>query len=309
MIKTETLFILGAGASQPFGYPTGIELRNLIRRGDIRHLLVKALNYDNDEESYFYKKVDEFTDEFSKSSVYSIDFFLEERTEFMDVGKMAIAVHLIKCEEDETLRNSDNNWYMYLYDRLKSSFEDFEKNNIFFVTLNYDRSLEQFLFEALRSGSHKSQSECAEKLNKIPIVHLYGQLDLLPWQNCNGKCYSTNKGYEDTIQRIRNAKKNLHLISDERNVSESEEFKKAYALIKKAKIVYFLGFGFDETNLERLNIQLMKNKTVTGTALRLEISKQRWVKQYFKDKRNTATTINLYEMDVLSLLKQDLRYE
>jgi len=30
MIKTKTLFILGAGASAPFGYPTGIELRKAI---------------------------------------------------------------------------------------------------------------------------------------------------------------------------------------------------------------------------------------------------------------------------------------
>ena len=310
MIKTETLFILGAGASQPFGYPTGIELRNLIRRGDRNDFLVKALNYDNDEVSYFRKQVDEFTDEFSKSSA-TIDFFLEEKTKFMDVGKMAIAAYLIKCEEDERLRNSDNNWYMDLYDRLKSSFEDFEKNNIFFVTLNYDRSLEQFLFEALKSRSNTSQSECAEKLKKIPIVHLYGQLDFLPWQNRNGKCYSPNKGYEDTIQRIRNAKNNIKLISGEQNISESQEFEKAYDLIKKAKRVYFLGFGFDETNLERLNIQLMKNKTVIGTAFKLAPAKQRWVEQYFKKKSSVGSRIDiqLHEMDVLSLLEKYLRYE
>lgn len=303
MIKTDTLFILGAGASEPFGYPTSDELRNLIRNGKMRPKLIKALNLCNDDARDFQKIVDEFTSEFSKSSIY-IDFFLEQRPEFMDIGKMAIAAYLIQYENDSRLRNSEDNWYMYLYKRLKSSFEDFDKNNIYFITFNYDRSLEQFLFEALRSTSKKPIKECAEKLTKIPIVHLYGQLDFLPWQNSNNKLYSSNN---DLIERIRNAKYNLKLISDERNVSESEEFKNAYGLIEKARNIYFLGFSFDETNLERLNIKLMRGKRVVGTALGLEPTRMKWIRGYFSD--NTGSSIDLFDKDSLSLVKEHLEFE
>ncbi len=303
MIKTDTLFILGAGSSKPFGYPTSDELRNLIRNGKMRPKLIKALNLCNDDARDFQKIVDEFTSEFSKSSIY-IDFFLEQRPEFMDIGKMAIAAYLIQYENDSRLRNSEDNWYMYLYKRLKSSFEDFDKNNIYFITFNYDRSLEQFLFEALRSTFKKPINECAEKLTKIPIVHLYGQLDFLPWQNSNNKLYSSNN---DLIERIRNAKYNLKLISDERNVSESEEFKNAYGLIEKARNIYFLGFSFDETNLKRLNIKLMKGKRVVGTALGLEPTRKNWIRGYFSD--NTGSSINLFDTDSLSLVKELLEFE
>lgn len=43
MIKTNTLFILGAGASKPFGYPTGKELRDLIRGQRNDNIIVRAL--------------------------------------------------------------------------------------------------------------------------------------------------------------------------------------------------------------------------------------------------------------------------
>lgn len=305
MIKTKTLFILGAGASAPFQYPIGIELRKLICGQSRRATVIQALKPVNEDEGLYVQKVDNFITEFSRSSLYSIDFFLERRQEFMHIGKMAIASYLFPCEKDEILRESVNNWYMYLYNRLKSSFEDFDENKISFITFNYDRSLEQFLFEALKSQFNKSPQECTEKMQKVPIVHLYGQLDLLPWQDQNGKEYSPKN---NLIERLRAAPKNIKLISDERDIAKSEEFQKAYGLIKNAERIYFLGFSFDETNLKRLDIKLMKNKALIATALGLEGTKQRWVKKYFNSE--IRTEIFLFEgLDSLSLLKKDLKIE
>jgi hypothetical protein len=45
---------------------------------------------------------------------------------------------------------------------------------------NYDRSLEHFLFTALKYSSGKSDDECAGKLKTIPIIHLHGDLGALP---------------------------------------------------------------------------------------------------------------------------------
>lgn len=162
--------------------------------------------------------------------------FLEHRKEFMSIGKMTIASYLIPCEKDARLREPENNWYMYLYDRLKSSFEEFEENKISFITFNYDRSLEQFIFEALKSQFNKSPQACAEKIRKIPIIHLYGQLDFLPWQNKNGLSYSREK---HTIVRLRNAQDNIKLITEEREVENSLEFQAAYKLIEEADRIYF----------------------------------------------------------------------
>lgn len=308
MIKTTTLFILGAGASEPYGYPTNIKLRKLIRDKTNKQSVMDALKILNgglmvDHEDCS-RGVDKFVDEFSMSSVYSIDLFLEHRPNLMDIGKMHIAACLIPYEKDAKLRDSNNNWYMYLYDRMKSSFEDFDKNNISFITFNYDRSLEQFLFNALKSTFSKLPEACTEKLSKIPIVHLYGRLDPLPWQERDGFHYLPA---HKRPQRIIKAIENLKLISEERDIKESKAFKEAYKLIEEAQIIYFLGFGFEETNLERLNIKLMRGKSVLGTSLGLEESRKQWVNEYFKEKKRG--NIDLHDKDVLSLLKNVLNYE
>ena len=196
---------------------------------------------------------------------------------------------------------------MYLYSRMNSLFEDFDKNKISFITFNYDRSLEQFLFKALKSTFNKPEKECAEKLSKIPIVHLYGQLDPLPWQAKEGEDFPYLPAHK-IAGRIVKARENIKLISEERDVEKSEAFKEAYELIKKAKKIYFLGFSFDETNLKRLNIELMQGKSVYCTSLGLEKSIQHWVQyEYFKEKKRE--TIELHPCDVLSLLKDKLKYE
>jgi len=305
MIKTNTLFILGAGASSPFGYFTNVQLRTAICNHEMQSTVVRAITPPYDNEDWYYKSYNKFIDEFAKSGLYSIDFFLEHRTEYMNMGKMAIAANLIQFETDERLRKVEGNWCIYLYNRLKSSFDDFDKNSISFITFNYDRSLEQFLFEAIKACFNKPHNECAEKIRNIPIVHLYGQLDPLPWQDEQGVAYSSN---ERSILRLKKAIENIKLINNERDINKNQGFQNAYKLIKKAKIIYFLGFGFDETNLERLNIELMTNKSIRATAFGLEISKQRWIKRYFQKKAKVI--IYLFpESDSLTLLQKDLNIE
>ncbi len=306
MIKTKTLFILGAGASAPFGFPTSTQLRQAILARGCDSWIVDALHVNKDYSSEAYLKVhNKFLEEFSKSAFGSIDTFLEHRIEFMDIGKINIAAHLIIHEDDTRLRQAAGNWYMYLYDRLKTSFEHIDQNKISFITFNYDRSLEQFMFEAIRYGFGKSINECTDKLNNIPIVHLYGQLDPLPWQDQNGREYSQRK---DVIKRLRSAPNNIKLISDERDIAKSNEFQKAYSIIKDAERIYFLGFSFDETNLERLSINLMKSKGVISTAIGLEPAKLRWVKRHFRDKYQVELFLHS-DKDALSLLQNDLNIE
>lgn len=80
MFKSNTVFILGAGASKPYGYPTGYELRQWICNdfnNDYRTLLA-----DNDWRSIDIdiqlKSRQKFVNDFEKSDVQSIDLFFSE---------------------------------------------------------------------------------------------------------------------------------------------------------------------------------------------------------------------------------------
>lgn len=307
MIKTPTLFILGAGASKPFGYPTGKKLRGeILFNPQHEDDIVRAYNTKNDPmvEKMHRNSSAEFKQQFERSGDYSIDSFLEHRSKFMDIGKIYIAKVLMSYEQDRSLRNGEDNWYMYLLDRIKAPFERLCDNNVSFVTFNYDRSLEYFLFEAIKSKSGKGSSECTEKMRHFPVVHLYGQLDPLPWQHPDGKEYSSA---ENILDRLIAAPENIKLISGERDVEKSAFFQKAYKLIEQAERIFFLGFSFDETNLSRLNLRLMRNKRIIASAFELELTKFDWVKHYFQQR---SCSISMYKnMDALSLLQNYLEIE
>lgn len=163
MIRKKTVLVLGAGASQPYGYPTGKQLRSniisncsvLTNPGALGKQLAN-MGYSNDQ-------IWNFCREFHRTTNKSIDAFLERRPEFMELGKVAIAQELIRCESEYTLFNP-NEWYSHLLNKLEIDSEDFVPNMLSVVSFNYDRSLECCLFNRLKGSLGISDSECAEKL-------------------------------------------------------------------------------------------------------------------------------------------------
>ena len=287
MIKEETVLILGAGASKPFGYPTGFQLlkkicENLsedrIRSGKSKEI-GEILESGYDEEDVL-----EFSRVLSHSGKTSVDAFLEHRPEFVSIGKYAIAQALIPLETNEGLNFlGEENWYRYLFGKLNAPLEDFLNNEISIITFNYDRSLEHYLFTVLKNSYNLNEEKCAGIVNKIPIVHLYGQLDYLPWQN-RGEGRSYSPEYNEHILADSGSK--IKIMTEE-IVEEDQNFKDAWERITKAKWIYFIGFGYNEDNLSRLKIQKLcnefKGKAIRGTTCGLGQAEKRNIDRYFKD--------------------------
>jgi hypothetical protein len=247
MITTPTVFILGAGASMPYKFPSGQMLVNEIcaNPGAVAH---DALGVHPDH----YK---EFADQLRQSQQPSIDAFLEYRTEFQDIGKRAIAYFLIKKENHAHL---SGDWYAYLMDRLtrETSFKEFIKNQVAFITFNYDRSLEQFLFTTLCARYGKTDAEVAALVNQVKIVHVHGTLGSLPWQSADkSRPYSTST----TEQFVRMAANGIKIVGEDSSV----EFEAARGLMQGAERIALLGFGYHSVNMRRLEPPL--NKRVFGT--------------------------------------------
>src|SRR5258708_38955318 len=92
-----------------------------------------------------------------------------------------MAIALIQCENEPHLFKRDGkSWYEYLFNQLNTQFEDFGRNQLKILTFNYDRSLEHFLFTALKNASGTSVGDCAGKLKTMQIIHLHGDLGPLP---------------------------------------------------------------------------------------------------------------------------------
>ena len=185
MISQPTVFVVGAGASQPYGFPLGIDL------------LFEVVGMMNDDLAQLtamtgipQEKFRAFGAALFNSGKNSVDAFLEHRPDFIDVGKIATAHRLIWCENTNALLGRLNgHWLRYVYGRMNAPFDEFGKNRISFITFNYDRSIEHFLYTALCNGYGKDPREVAEQLSTIPVVHLHGNLGALPWQSERGRQY------------------------------------------------------------------------------------------------------------------------
>ncbi|HEX9911894.1 MAG TPA: hypothetical protein VGB01_01450 [candidate division Zixibacteria bacterium] len=268
MITHPTVLVLGAGASIPYGFPSGLQLMNTI-----------ITKLDSNSPNNFIKSLKEFSiaddeirtfrDDLINSNALSVDAFLEYRPEFLNLGKLAITLALIPLEEEHKLSDFTNrgeSWYANLFNKLNASFDAFSENKLSIITFNYDRSIEHCLFKSMRSKYKKSDGECAEKLSKLPMIHVHGRLGALPWQGEKGRAYSPRADLLK-LEEIKNVSEQIVVIPEAEDTSS--EFEAAFRSMKIANFIYFLGFGYHEMNLRRLKTDELKSSSIRGTGFRL----------------------------------------
>lgn len=129
MIEKRTVFILGAGASKPYGLPTGNELRcDIIRNfrksyGD--HLITQQAT-EKERVRRGYPTICDATAFLSAfdgpNNMESIDLFLYRQPRFERVGKLAILLSILRHERESRFghntKEPDWDWYSLLYDRM-----------------------------------------------------------------------------------------------------------------------------------------------------------------------------------------------
>lgn len=264
MITHDTVLVLGAGASKPYGFPIGRELLFKIKQAlmnrspDKRHLWGKLRTLGMDE-----GVISEFLSALIYADPPSVDTLLEKRREFLTVGKLSIALSLIPYEHENYLFNvgkSDDmpaSWYRYLMDKLGAeNCEEFKNNKLSIITFNYDRSLEHYLYTALKNRYGINDKDCFECFSSIPIIHVHGSLGQLPWQRGN---YCRPYENDLPLQEIALASTQIIVMSEKDD--NAPIFLRAYELMNKASKIFFLGFGYHDTNLRRLGLGRLLDKT------------------------------------------------
>ena len=263
MINVPTVFVLGAGASVPYGYPTGAGLSSKV----LEDIICRQGPAWWTQGEGLAKAAKRFALALKRSKTTSVDAFLEHRSEFQKVGKLAMASALLSCERDERVfpaQEIPGDWLAYLLTHMRGPFDAFGGNRVSFITFNYDRVLEHVLFDIVQNRYGKSDDECADVLRKIPIVHVHGSLGPLPWQESDGQKYGVPPEPPDLIL----AADRIKIVSE--GAEEDPEFEEARTLIREAKRIYFLGFGYNKDNVERLHLgECRKGTCIFGSALGL----------------------------------------
>lgn len=288
MISVPTTLVLGAGASIPYGFPSGGALRNQLCNPEFMGELTKHTEFT-------VREIEQFCQVFSRSGMGSIDAFLARRGEhrvlvggstFSEIGKAAIAMTLIRCESEGLLFNAsiEDHWYEYLWHLLEDCLETIGEGLLNIITFNYDRSLECYLLSVIRNAYGINDEAAAKLLKKIPITHVYGKLGELPYL-ASGSVEQREYVPALSWRNIKIAAAGIKVIGEHRE--DGPEFEQAHNFLYKAERICFLGFGFDRTNVRRLNIE--------------SILRDRYRDSGFRGPRTFATTIGMtpFERDRL----------
>lgn len=299
MVTKKTVFVLGAGASMDFGFPSGIQLvKNICEKlseplsGEFD--IVQELGFDSNE-------INKFTKALKQSGRMSVDAFLEGRIDFIGIGKAAITACLVPYENPDKLTDlglKGNNWYEYLFDQMSAPINEIHENKIGFITYNYDRSLECFFEMALRNSYNATSEQVQQFFNHIPIVHLHGQLGEYAFLDIPYEHDSRRFSPDFNIPELRAASAIIKIIHEE-DINNQLQFKQAWKLLQDAEQIAFLGFGFHPKNIERLKLECCKiNAQFYGTACGMKLNEQMKIRKQFRGK------ISLHNFKILGFLRE-----
>ncbi|MDP6636059.1 MAG: hypothetical protein QGG42_14260 [Phycisphaerae bacterium] len=245
MINTPTVLLLGAGASMPFKFPSGPRLLY-----DVVNTTKGRKGWLAQTFGLLEQEIEDFGQTLFRSGVTSVDAFLEHRRDLVDLGKILIALCLTPHEVPDRLwaeGHDTDNWYKLLFRKMNAPFQRFGENNLSVITYNYDRSLEYFLHTSLMNLYGQDSDACWSQLDKIPIVHLHGQLADLRQRPYSG---------EPEPGGIRQSADGIRIIHED--MDDDPQFKQAHQMLIAAERVYFVGFGYHPDNIRRLNMEHAK---------------------------------------------------
>lgn len=243
-----TTLILGAGASNDYGFPLGIGLRDSVCRGlleDRFRAFLLALDHQPSE-------IDAFLDELQHSGYTSVDVFLEENPDFLRIGKRAIAAALLPLEDPQRLFppnvRPDLHWYEYLINRMGVGTEEWFSNHLSVLTFNYDRSFEHYFTTVISKRAALSDKKSQEAFDNIRFVHLHGSLGKYSLSSPGSLAYGTAISPES----IRAAANEILVVSEVED--DLPTFDEAEEVLSNSERIFFLGFGFLAANIGRLRV-------------------------------------------------------
>ena len=252
MISQRTVFVLGAGASKDYGFPTG----DTFRKDIISTLRTPPSGLINEivPRIPFAKHLGDMLD---NSNLPSIDAFLEGadlKDEAIKMCKKCI-VHIIGTREPASLPLMNSGWYTTLWHKMymgtNANPDKLQQNQVSFITFNYDRSLENFFERSIRA-TVRDEIKAEEILNHINIIHIYGQIGRLPWQNrFKGELPVFEYGEHMDWSTADTLSSGIKVMHEGEEVKEN--FKQAREWLARAEKICFLGFGYHYDNLERLS--------------------------------------------------------
>ena len=247
------VFILGAGASKPYGLPTAAELRaEILTDGQVP----LAQGVPAGESQFAKALIEDLKAQFA-TCPESIDRFLELNPGLESRGKRLIANALLLKEIGAVCRASiATDWYAWYFRQIHlPQSRSIHTANQTIITFNYDNTLEWALHVMVQGTFGLDADTAMSRVKPLPIIHVYGRLEM---------SYELNRWLPKATGNFRYAVEEsasgIQIVSRGK-MGDSDELKSARAAIQDATKIVFLGFGFDPVNLERLGLDSVVDPT------------------------------------------------
>jgi len=267
MLKMPTVFVVGAGASYPYGLPLGVDL---IRQGkQLTHELMPALvevsEQSGSDVAAFCRRLERYPGD-------SIDRFLENNTDLRDLGHLLIAIlmgrAIDRLSRENIKQTPGEDWMMRVFSAMargtRNAAEFHESaQQVCFVTFNFDSLIESRARTVLPRFWVPDNSEAPT----LDVIHVHGRLPepvsldrASPWMS--------------------KAAKAVKVIHDELDHGVVEA---AQNRIRAAKVVCFLGFDYAPENLKTLGVPdvIRSPDSLFGSAKNLSAGKVAEVRRLF----------------------------
>lgn len=300
MFRSKTLFIVGAGGSKEAGVPTGAELKlKIAAKIDIRFPDGYIQKSGDDQITEALKAhVRQLTPEEIDINPYleaawkmrdalpqalSVDNYIDAHRDDPKValcGKLGIARVILEAETNSKLyidlaepkgklkyERLDKTWFQSFWQLIVEGvgYPEIETvfNNVAFIIFNYDRCIEHFLVNSLQNYFGVSEDTAAGLMNAVTILHPYGIVGQLPWQDgvANGVPFGQPQGGP----RLLDIAGQIKTFTE--RVQEAAVLAEIRGQVQAAETIVFLGFAFHDINMELLKPSgASKVKRVFATA-------------------------------------------
>lgn len=293
-------FVLGAGASQPFGYPLGNDLKNQIlsrlgEKGEIYDSLVAAGNAP--------QEIKEFQKSLFRADYETIDQFIgahKRNPHIQRLCKQAIVLSIARCENDTSLFNAGWHWYKRLIDFMRRRPDLLNRDALSFVTYNYDRSVEHYLYETVSRGGGDFSENFLSDFFQNNFLHVHGSIGPLPWQPTSDQIKTRDYGAPVHADDVRSVAQNIITPDEESGIPRQWKDR-----LVSSDIILITGFGYHPKNLEKIGFQDLARQAELGRC-RILASTYQLVEERIAFLRQFPSVIRIDRLDANNCVGQFL---
>lgn len=332
---TETIYVIGAGASSEAQLPTG----NLLKKEISEILNIKFNSFGREMRSGDYIVFDALR-KYAKdtggdinsylhrcweisaglSTAISIDNYLDNRRgndEIALCGKLGIVRAILKSERNSLLYDKpssmqmnfshvENTWYESFFQLLTENCNkkdlEIRFKKITLIVFNYDRCVERYIYFALMNTYSIKPEEASELMGFITIYHPYGKI------SGSSQDQDIEFGGEPSPNQLLSLAASIKTFTESTDPRQSDIQELRFKMSQTERLV-FLGFAFHKNNVELIKpLSTQESKDVRvecfATGYKVSSSDCKVITKHLTDIFDRDINVNIYDGKCSSLFDE-----